>query len=64
MRHLLKAFGFSILLAFLLNAVMVLVVSLCLGDAPELGDLVGGNVFRINWEHLSLIHISEPTRPY
>jgi hypothetical protein len=52
MRPLLKAFGFSILLAFLLNAVMVLVVSLCLGDAPELGDLVGGNVFRINWEHL------------
>jgi len=52
MRPLLKAFGFSILLAFLLNAVMVLVVSLCRGDAPELGDLVGGNVFRINWEHL------------
>jgi len=52
MRPLLKAFGFSILLAFLLHAVMVLVVSLCLGDAPELGDLVGGNVFRINWEHL------------
>jgi hypothetical protein len=52
MRPLLKAFGFSILLAFLLNAVMELVVSLCLGDAPELGNLVGGNVFRINWEHL------------
>ena len=52
MRPLLKAFGFSIPLAFLLNAVMELVVSLSLGDAPELRDLLGGNVFRINWEHL------------
>ncbi len=52
MRPLLKAFGFSILLAFLLNAVMELVVSLCLGNAPELLGLLGGNVFRINWEHL------------
>jgi hypothetical protein len=39
-------------LAFLFNAVMVLVVSLSLGDAPKLSDLLGGNVFRINWEHL------------
>jgi hypothetical protein len=28
------------------------VVSLSLWDAPELSDLLGGNVFRINWEHL------------
>lgn len=52
MRPLLKAFGFSILLAFLLNAVTEFVVSLCLGNAPELLGLLGGNVFRINWENL------------
>jgi hypothetical protein len=52
MRPLLKAFGFAIPLAFLFNAVMVLVVSLSLWDAPELSDLLGGNIFRINWEHL------------
>ena len=52
MQPLLKAFGFSILLAFLFNAVMELVVSLCLGNAPELLGLLGGNVFRINWERL------------
>lgn len=52
MRPLRKVFCFSIPLAFLFNAVMVLVVSLSLGDAPELSDLLGGNVFRINWEHL------------
>ena len=39
-------------LAFLFNAVMELVLSLSLGDAPELSDLLGGNIFRINWEHL------------
>ncbi len=52
MQPLLKAFGFSILLAFLFNAVMELVVSICLGNAPELLGLLGGNVFRINWERL------------
>jgi len=52
MRPLRKVFCFSIPLAFLFNAVMVLVMSLSLGDAPELSDLLGGNVFRINWEHL------------
>ena len=52
MRPLLKVFCFSIPLAFLFNAVMELVLSLSLGDAPELSDLLGGNVFRINWEHL------------
>jgi hypothetical protein len=52
MRPLLKAFGFAIPLAFLFNAVMVLVGGLLLGDAPKLSDLLGGNVFRINWEHL------------
>ncbi|PHX58769.1 MAG: hypothetical protein CK522_02520 [Opitutia bacterium] len=31
---------------------MELVLSLSLGDAPELSDLLGGNIFRINWEHL------------
>ncbi len=52
MRPLLKAFWFSIPLAFLFNAVMVLVAVPLLGDVPELGDLLGGNLFRINWEHL------------
>jgi len=52
MRPLSKALWFSIPLAFLFNAVMVLVGGLLLGDAPELGDLVGGNLLRINWEHL------------
>jgi hypothetical protein len=52
MRPLLKAFWFSVPLAFLFNAVMVLVAGLLLGDAPELGDLVGGNLLRIHWEHL------------
>jgi len=52
MRPLLKVFCFAFPLAFLFNAVMELVLSLSLGDAPELSDLLGGNVFRINWEHL------------
>lgn len=52
MRPLLKAFWFSIPLAFLFNAVMELVVSLSLGDAPELSGLLGGNLFRLSWEHL------------
>jgi hypothetical protein len=49
MRPLLKAFCVSIPLAFLFNAVMVLVASLIIWDSPEPLDLLGANLLDIHW---------------
>lgn len=49
MRPLLKAFCFSIPLAFLCNAVLVLLAALFVWDSPEPMDLVGATLLDIHW---------------
>lgn len=45
--HLLKPFLFSVPLAFLLNAVLMLLVSLLAWDGPEVRDLLGANLLDV-----------------
>ena len=61
---LIGTFGFMLIFGFSLNMLTLLGLVLAIGIVVDDAIVVVENVERVMHEELSLIHISEPTRPY